>query len=88
MLFNKKLFFNVFSLLFFMSLPLTNLAQGDPCADPDLPCSPVNNNCNCPGCLNNTSGTPPCPVDGGVSLLIAAGLGLGAKRVYRYRRQA
>lgn len=30
---------------------------------------------------------PACPVDGGLSLLIAAGIGLGAKRAYDLRNK-
>jgi hypothetical protein len=33
-----------------------------------------------PGCDPDD---PACPIDGGVSLLIAAGVGLGAKRAFR-----
>jgi hypothetical protein len=30
----------------------------------------------------------PCPIDGGVSLLIAAGIGLGAKKAYDQKKKA
>ena len=30
---------------------------------------------------------PACPIDGGVSLLIAAGIGLGAKKAYDKRKK-
>jgi hypothetical protein len=30
---------------------------------------------------------PNCPIDGGVSLLIAAGIGLGAKKAYQERHK-
>ncbi len=30
---------------------------------------------------------PLCPIDGGVSLLIAAGIGLGAKKAYQERNK-
>ena len=30
---------------------------------------------------------PTCPIDGGVSLLIAAGIGLGAKRAYDKKKK-
>ena len=37
-------------------------------------------------------GTPPfgavCPIDGGVSLLIAAGLALGGKKAFDFRRKS
>jgi hypothetical protein len=36
-----------------------------------------------PGCDPDD---PACPIDGGVSLLIAAGVGLGAKRAYQSKR--
>jgi hypothetical protein len=31
---------------------------------------------------------PTCPIDGGVSLLIAAGIGLGAKKAYDKKKKA
>ena len=31
---------------------------------------------------------PDCPIDGGLSLLIAAGIGLGAKKAYQERKKA
>jgi hypothetical protein len=31
---------------------------------------------------------PACPIDGGVSLLIAAGIGLGARKAYQARKQS
>jgi hypothetical protein len=37
-------------------------------------------------CGDPQPGAPPCvPIDGGVSLLIAAGIGLGAKKAYQER---
>lgn len=30
----------------------------------------------------------PCPIDGGVSLLIAAGIGLGARKAYKDRQKS
>lgn len=30
---------------------------------------------------------PACPIDGGVSLLIAAGIGIGAKKAYNLRKK-
>lgn len=30
---------------------------------------------------------PACPIDGGLSLLIAAGIGLGAKKAYNSRKE-
>lgn len=37
-----------------------------------------------PGCDPDD---PLCPIDGGVSLLIAAGIGLGAKKAYQERNK-
>ncbi len=31
---------------------------------------------------------PACPIDGGLSLLIAAGIGIGAKKAYDKRRKS
>ena len=31
---------------------------------------------------------PTCPIDGGLSLLIAAGIGLGAKKAYNKKKKA
>lgn len=31
---------------------------------------------------------PACPIDGGLSLLIAAGIGLGAKKAYQQHKKA
>lgn len=31
---------------------------------------------------------PLCPIDGGLTLLIAAGIGLGAKKAYQQRKKA
>lgn len=31
---------------------------------------------------------PACPIDGGLSLLIAAGIGIGAKRAYDQKKQS
>jgi hypothetical protein len=41
-------------------------------------------NVNDPGC---DPLDPFCPIDGGVSLLIAAGIGLGAKKAYQERNK-
>lgn len=48
----------------------------DPCVDPDAPI------CACPSNAN----IPPCPIDGGVVALLAAGIGLGLKRVHDVRK--
>ena len=57
-------------------LPLVSTAQGpDPGCGPDCPGGP-----DCP---------PQCvPIDGGLSLLIAAGIGLGAKKAYDRKKAA
>lgn len=58
-------------------LPLATVAQGDP--DPGCP----------PFCPGDPSCPPECvPIDGGLSLLIAAGIGLGAKKAYDRRKAA
>ena len=69
----------LFIALFFL-LPAPGFAQVDPvdpCDDPLNPdicqCDPTN---------------PICPIDGGVSLLIAAGIGIGAKKAYNERKKA
>jgi hypothetical protein len=38
-----------------------------------------------PGC---DPADPLCPIDGGVSLLIAAGIGIGARKAYQERNKA
>ena len=71
-----------FQLLFLITLfflaPVATMAQVDPCIDPLDPqalclCDPTN---------------PICPIDGGLSFLIAAGIGLGAKKAYQERKKA
>lgn len=58
-------------------LPQAVSAQGDP--DPGCP----------PFCPGDPSCPPECvPIDGGLTLLIAAGLGLGAKKAYDRRKAA
>ena len=42
-------------------------------AQPDAGCDPLD---------------PACPIDGGISLLIAAGIGLGAKKAIAAKRKA
>lgn len=46
-----------------------------------------------PGCPSDCPGNPAClpecvPIDGGLSLLIAAGIGLGAKKAYDRKKAA
>jgi len=38
-----------------------------------------------PGCNPDD---PLCPIDGGLSLLIAAGIGIGAKRAYDHKKKS
>ena len=42
-------------------------------AQPDPGCDPLD---------------PACPIDGGLSFLIAAGIGLGAKKIYELKRKS
>ena len=51
---------------------------GGPCCDSPLP--PGTD----PGCSVDC---PPCPIDGGISLLLAAGIGLGAARNLKQKRK-
>lgn len=68
----KKLI--VFSIFVLAMVPTYTFAQPDPGCDPCCGESPLPPGCNCP---------PQCvPIDGGLSLLIAAGIGLGAKKAY------
>lgn len=58
----------------------TALAQGPPNPPPGNP-----------GCPPDCPGSPHCPprcvpIDGGLSLLIAAGIGIGAKKAYDRRK--
>jgi hypothetical protein len=72
------IFLLLFSLLFTV-LPETLLAQpGGGGCDPQGPLD-----CNCAG----TESNPACPIDGGVSFLIAAGLGIGARRAYQEKKK-
>ena len=65
------------AILFFLA-PVAAMAQVvDPCIDPLDPealciCDPTN---------------PVCPIDGGLSFLIAAGIGLGAKKAYQHHKK-
>ncbi len=69
----------IFILSLAVSCPLGGYAQGDPGCDP---LDPAPSNCRCPGSENN----PLCPIDGGVSFLIAAGIGLAAKKAHHDRK--
>lgn len=65
------LFFILTITLICIMLPAVGFAQNDL---PFEPCDP-------------SPGAPYCPIDGGVSLLIAAGIGLGAKKAYQERNK-
>lgn len=54
-----------------LSMPAVTLALG-PGGPIDPGCDPLD---------------PACPIDGGLSLLIAAGVGLGAKKAYDSRKK-
>lgn len=49
---------------------------------------PTNAQISDPGCdpLGDPT-APPCPIDGGLSLLIAAGVGLGARKAYQEKKK-
>lgn len=64
--------------LLFLILPFIGLAL--PVGPPD----PVSGNPPCDG----PGFTGVCPIDGGVSFLIAAGLALGAKKTYDHKRKS
>jgi len=61
--------------ILFISISNQSFAQ---CCEPD-PNSPAFD----PGCNPDL---PVCPIDGGLSLLIAAGIGLGARRAYKLKK--
>lgn len=67
----------IFAVSLFFVLPIASLAQVGPPAPPagDPPCDG-------PGFAGV------CPIDGGISFLIAAGLALGAKKTYDVKRGA
>lgn len=72
---NSKRFAALLIMVLLFSLPFMVTAQ-----PPQPGCDPL----NCP------SEDPFCcvPIDGGLSLLIAAGIGLGAKKAYDRKRNA
>jgi hypothetical protein len=67
----KRLLISFMAIALFCA-PVFSFAQED-CYDPDI----------------NPGGNPdnPCPIDGGLSLLIAAGIGLGAKKAYDSKKK-
>ena len=91
-----KRLFKLFSVSFLMVLLLqvqlnTAFAQPGPPDNPGPPNPPPGGNPN-PGCPPDCPGGNNCPprcvpIDGGLSLLIAAGIGIGAKKAYDRRRR-
>lgn len=72
-------------ILLFLSLFFANLVFAGSIYDPNNPgqCDPDIPFCDCPFNAN----IPPCPVDGGVIALLAAGVGLGIKRMRDVKKQ-
>ncbi len=67
-----QMFKNLLAIALFM-LPIMLLAQPGPPAGGGPPCGPPFG--------------PACPIDGGISLLIAAGVALGGKKAYNLSRK-
>lgn len=69
----KKIFFSIISFAIFFFYSLDSIATGPP------------NPPNGPSCW-----PPPCsiPLDGGISLLIAAGVALGGKKLNDFRKRS
>lgn len=77
----KKLSLYFFILLFVaITAPLLGMAQTEVLNGPLPTVQDTPNPCTSPDIY--------CPIDGGLSLLIAAGIGLGARRAYNRRRLA
>lgn len=72
-------FVTILILFFCLLVPAVGLCQIDPGCDPG-----GNLNCDCP----ENQGNPACPIDGGLSLLLAAGVGLGARKAYLAKKTA
>lgn len=70
----KPLIYTALLSIFFLTTQLTSNAQIGP-VDPG--CDPLGD-----------PTAPPCPIDGGLSLLIAAGIGLGAKKAYQAKKNS
>ena len=67
----------IIAIMIFLSIPIWMTAQ-----------PPHPNGGNLPG-PNNTpvgGGPYPCPIDGGLSILLAMGLAYGAKKVYQVKK--
>jgi hypothetical protein len=62
----------IIALMIFLSIPLWMTAQNPPHP----------NGGNAPGAGNNPVGSTGAPIDGGLSILIALGLGYGARKLY------
>ena len=60
-------------IIFFLLLVLCFFVLGSSIAQGEPGCDPFD---------------PACPIDGGLSLLIAAGIGLGAKKAYQQRKKS
>ena len=73
----KRLSILFLAVLFFAVTPTASFAQPQPCQDPFAPID-----CSCP----ENQGNPVCPIDGGLGFLLAAGIGLGAKKAYQARK--
>lgn len=71
----KKLYINliIITILSF-ALPVISSAQGGGVVGGSPPCGPP-------------FGSPSCPIDGGISFLIAAGLAFGGKKANDLRKQ-
>lgn len=67
-----KRFFSSFIFLLFIMVSLLTPMMGLAQEPPGGGCDPFD---------------PYCPIDGGLSLLIAAGIGLGAKKAYQERKK-
>lgn len=77
-----------FVLMFQVNLLVAQECSG--CDDPDdaANCGDIDCEFACPNCSNSSPPAPDIPVDNGIGVLIAAGLGLGGLVFYRaYRRQ-
>jgi hypothetical protein len=90
-----KLFSVSFLLILILQVQLNTVAAQGPPDNPgnsgqNGPPNPPPGNPGCPpDCPGNPNCPPRCvPIDGGLSLLIAAGIGIGAKKAYDKRKAA
>lgn len=65
-------------LVFILFISFSNQSFAQDCCPPDPVTGDIDPNCN--------PDLPPCPIDGGLSLLIVAGIGLGARRAYKLKK--